>query len=217
MRRTSVPVSPMNAELRAQWNQIRESWPERAFADLERGKRMHGEAVRSNPGQYRDDVNRFMKAVVESHARLTRIKPHVEAGRVDRRRYDALVRQYEILGAGLFSGAYEAEQPAIAGPPVLIILGGIGFIAVAIIWAVVAWQQARVLDHQTKVMEAELVARVEMNRNGMTLQPSTLEFPPAPSPLVGPGGMSTGAKVGLGVALLATVGGLGYALYASKG
>ena len=206
----------MTPQMRANWARYRRDWPEQAKADLQRGLSQHRAAVLANPGAYRDDVNRFLKAVTDSHGRLTRLKPHVDAGNVDRAKYEQCVRQYEILGAGLFSGAYEADEPSVAGPPVLLIIGGIGFIAAAIIWAVVAWQQARVLDHQTTVMETELEARIRMNAQGLELQPTTLTFP-EDAPIVDASGMSTGALLGLGaLGLLAGAGGLLWFTSASK-
>ena len=194
----------MTPAMRRQWAALRAQWPSSAVQALREGMQRHADAVRARPAEYRDDLNRFIEAVTDAHGRLQRIAPYVEQGYVDRDAFNRLVRRYELLAAGVFSECEAVDEPTLAGAPVLLIIGGVGFFVVAIVWAVVAWRQAEVLDEQTELMELELLARVDANRRGETLQDSTLPSLPAPgSPDGGGSGWGTGAKIGVGLTLAA--------------
>ncbi len=203
----------MTPSTRQAWKRIVAQWPGAAVADLRSGMNAHRRAVAANPSHYRDDVNRFLKSVTDSYARLERMKPYIDAGHGDKAAYDRLVRQYEIVASGLFSEAYQSDSSSVVGGaliPVVIIIGVLGFTIVGVVWAVVAWRNAQVLEQQTTLMETELLARVESSHRGTQLQPSTLEFPPVqPGPLDN-AGFSTGAKVGIGVLGVASVAGVAW-------
>ena len=208
----------MDPQTRQAWIRLRDGWPSTAASDLRQGMNAHRRAVQANPAHYRDDVNRFLKSVTDSYARLERMKPYIDAGHGDKAAYDRLVRQYEIVAAGLFSEAFEAESPVVVGGaliPVVLIIGAIGFTVVGVVWAVVAWRNAQVLEQQTTLMESELFARVDASRRGTELQQSTLEFPPAqPGPLENVG-FSTGAKVGLGALGVTGLLGVGWMVWSA--
>ncbi|MCA9488682.1 MAG: hypothetical protein KC621_02125, partial [Myxococcales bacterium] len=80
-----------------------------------------------------------------------------------------LEERYRVLAGGL-----AAPPAAVEGPPVLLVVAGVGLGLGAIAWSVAAYQYAVHLREHTALLEKELVARVEASREGRALQPSTV-------------------------------------------
>lgn len=191
------------------WKRIRAQWPQSAKTRLAQGLAQHRAAVQARPGEYRADFNRFMRHITRGHARLEEMRPHVESGLVDRAKFDLLNQRYEVLAAGVFSDAAQVDAPELAGAFVpVFVVAGIAFTIVAVVWAVVAYQEASAFDNQTELMRDELAARIHAGNNGTTLQPTTLPDRPAP----GNGG--SGDDEGMGVLV---AGGLATLLMAGGG
>lgn len=129
------------------------------------GVAAYAEGIQAAPERFRSRVAGFVGELAAARQGLQRIRA---LGIADPR-IDALEERYRVLAGGL-----AAPPAAIEGPPVLLVVAGVGLGLGAIAWAVAAYQYAVHLREQTALLEKELVARVEASKAGRVLAPSTL-------------------------------------------
>ena len=132
------------------------------------GVAAYQEGILAAPERFRARVEAFVRELGTARQSLQRIR----ALGVQDARIDALEKRYQVLASGL-----RGTPDAFEGPPVLLVVAGVGLGLGAIAWAVAAYQYAVHLREQTALLEKELVARVQASREGRTLAPSTLAKP----------------------------------------
>lgn len=142
----------------------------------------YSEGISVAPKRFQSRVESFVRELSTAREGLLRIRA---LGIADPR-IDALEQRYRVLSGGLSS-----PPAAIEGPPVLLVVAGVGLGVGAIAWAVAAYQYAVHLREQTALLEKELVARVEASKDGRSLPPSTLSARSA-APLVAVGAVMLG-------------------------
>ena len=142
----------------------------------------YSEGIQAAPERFRTQVESFVAELATARQGLLRIRA---LGMADPR-IDALEERYRVLSGGLM-----APPAALEGPPVLLVVEGVGLGLGAIAWAVAAYQYAVHLREQTGLLEKELVARVEASKEGRALQPSTLSARSV-APLVAVGALMLG-------------------------
>lgn len=129
------------------------------------GVAAYAEAIELAPERFRSRVEGFVGELATARESLLRIRA---LGIADPR-IEPLEERYRVLAGGL-----SAPPVAVEGPPVLLVVAGVGLGLGAIAWSVAAYQYAVHLREQTALLEKELVARVEASKEGRALQPSTL-------------------------------------------
>jgi hypothetical protein len=146
------------------------------------GLAAYGEGILAGPERFRSRVEGFLRELSTARESLLRVR----ALGVDDPRIRPLEERYQVLAGGLVS-----PPAAVEGPPVLLVVAGLGLGIGAIAWAVAAYQYAVHLREQTALLEKELRARVEASKEGRTLAPSTLT-PRSVAPLVAVGAVMLG-------------------------
>ncbi|MEO0602009.1 MAG: hypothetical protein AAF211_11280 [Myxococcota bacterium] len=175
-------TSPMDWEtVRRQWARVRDAWSARWRKLQEFGLRQFGAAIRREPAAQLDRVRRFWVLLDESRQTLDLLQRLVVEVPKWKGSVDALEERYRVLAAGLFAEAQPAPAGASvgAGPLVGVVIAGVVIGVAGIAWAIAAYQEALSLRDQTRFLQEELVARLQIAREGGRLPPSVLQ--PAPT------------------------------------
>jgi len=173
--------SPMDWEtIRRHWDRIRDTWSERWRTLQAFALRQFGPAIRQDPEGQRDRVRRFWAVLDESRQTLDLVRNLVVEVPAWQDRADELEERYRALAAGLFAEARPVPTGASvgAGPLVGVVVAGVVIGVAGIAWAIAAYEDAVSLREQTRFLQEELVARLQMAREGRRLAPSVLQ-PPA--------------------------------------
>ena len=163
--------------IRQQWARIRDQWSTRWRQLQEFGLRQFGDAIRRDPAEQLDRVRRFWALLDESRQTLDLVQRLVVEVPEWRGRADALEERYRVLAAGLLADAHpEPSTPSVgAGPLVGVVIAGVVIGVAGIAWAIAAYQEALSLREQTRFLQEELVARLQVAREGTRLPPSVLQ------------------------------------------
>lgn len=129
---------------------------------------------------------------------------------VYRQNYNALVRTYNALTAGIWEGAQSAPPPPIQLGMAWFVVAGVTLSILGVCFAIPAYKYASALYEQAHAQEVEITGRIEAMRKGATLQESTYQAPPSDPP------KDDFSLAGL-LLLLAAGGGVAAAIYAKRG
>ncbi len=163
------------------WAAIQSAWSSGWASLQQQASKLHGAAIRNDPSGYMAKVESFITELRATRASLDRSRSHLTQLPADdpaHARFASLEKRYGELAAGLYADAKPAPDVGVAPA---VVAAGLVVGAAGIAWSVAAYQYAVNLREQTALAEKELAARVEAQRQGRTLQPSTV--PPQPDPV----------------------------------
>lgn len=176
------------------WDDVKARWSAdwRSFATAATDK--WASTVEASWDSLRPKVEGYLNLLTESQAQLIRAKALLtayEAGGGNpahvatyKANLDALTARFDVLGAGVMSGAKKVNPDGSdrLGVAWFVVAGGLALTLAAVCFAVAAYEYCMSLRDNTKLQADELAARVEAMRGGKELQPSTTADPNAPKP-----------------------------------
>jgi hypothetical protein len=172
------------------WADLRAGWSTGWRALSDQAVTSYDAAIRANPLAYAERLSGFTSALAESRRNLDAIRtklPNPPTTDEERRLvadYQAMERRYADLAAGFYADSVPADQAQgvpVVGVAPIVVVAGVAVGAVAVAWAVVAYEYAVNLREQTTLADRELTARIEASRQGRVLPPSTLPALPSPA------------------------------------